>query len=65
MLLTRRSDRQKVRWPVIAEEAYEGLDEADKVRVRRVFLQLVRPGEGTEDTRRVATAPRSARSTGP
>jgi WD40 repeat protein/DNA-binding SARP family transcriptional activator len=38
-----------------AEEAYEGLDEADKVRARRVFLQLVRPGEGTEDTRRVAT----------
>ncbi|WP_422730895.1 WD40 repeat domain-containing protein, partial [Nostoc cycadae] len=28
--------------------------EAKKEQVRRIFIQLVRPGEGTEDTRRVA-----------
>ena len=27
----------------------------DKERLRRIFVQLVRPGEGTEDTRQVAT----------
>jgi WD40 repeat protein len=30
-------------------------DEADRERVRRIFIQLVRPGEGAEDTRRIAT----------
>ncbi|MCI0399447.1 MAG: protein kinase, partial [Chloroflexi bacterium] len=38
-----------------ADEVYETLDEADKERARRVFTQMVRPGEGTEDTRRLAT----------
>ncbi len=38
-----------------ADDVYAGLDEAEKERARRVFVQLVRPGEGTEDTRRVAT----------
>ncbi len=40
-----------------AEHVYEELDENDREKARRVFLQLVRPGEGTEDTRRVATRP--------
>jgi tetratricopeptide (TPR) repeat protein len=30
-------------------------DEADRERVRRILIQLVRPGEGAEDTRRIAT----------
>jgi WD40 repeat protein/DNA-binding SARP family transcriptional activator len=38
-----------------ADEVYEGLDEAEQAAARRVFVQLVRPGEGTEDTRRMAT----------
>jgi hypothetical protein len=38
-----------------AEEEYGKLSEADKQRAQRVFIQLVRPGEGTEDTRRTAT----------
>ncbi|MBW4495236.1 MAG: trypsin-like peptidase domain-containing protein [Oscillatoria princeps RMCB-10] len=38
-----------------AEEEYGNLSEADKQRAQRVFIQLVRPGEGTEDTRRTAT----------
>ena len=38
-----------------AEEEYGNLSEADKQRAQRVFIQVVRPGEGTEDTRRVAT----------
>lgn len=38
-----------------AEEVYNGLDEAEQEQTRRVFVQLVRPGEGTEDTRRRAT----------
>jgi WD40 repeat protein len=38
-----------------AEQAYSKLDESEKERSRRIFLQLVRPGEGTVDTRRVAT----------
>jgi hypothetical protein len=29
-------------------------DEADREQVRRIFIQLVRPGEGAEDTRRIA-----------
>jgi hypothetical protein len=29
-------------------------DEADRERVQRIFIQLVRPGEGAEDTRRIA-----------
>jgi KaiC/GvpD/RAD55 family RecA-like ATPase len=38
-----------------ASKVYGGLSEADKQRAQRVFIQLVRPGEGTEDTRRLAT----------
>ncbi len=38
-----------------AEEVYAGLDQDDQEQSRRVFLQLVHPGEGTEDTRRVAS----------
>jgi WD40 repeat protein len=37
-----------------ADEKYGNLTEAEKEKVRRIFIQLVRPGEGTEDTRRVA-----------
>jgi WD40 repeat protein len=39
-----------------ANQEYAGFkDEADRERVRRIFIQLVRPGEGAEDTRRIAT----------
>ncbi len=38
-----------------ADQVYGELDEADQGRARRVFVQLVRPGEGTDDTRRIAT----------
>ncbi len=38
-----------------AEAVYEQLSEADKKRAERVLIQLVRPGEGTEDTRCLAT----------
>ena len=38
-----------------AEAIYEGLNEDEQQRTQRIFVQLVRPGEGTEDTRRLAT----------
>ncbi|MDB9429091.1 S-layer homology domain-containing protein [Microcystis aeruginosa CS-555/01A07] len=38
-----------------ANEEYDKLSEAQRKEVRRIFIQLVRPGEGTEDTRRLAT----------
>ena len=38
-----------------ADDSYAALSGQQKEEARRVFLQLVRPGEGTEDTRRVAT----------
>ncbi|MDF5723121.1 MAG: CHAT domain-containing protein [Rhizonema sp. PD37] len=38
-----------------AEEVYKRLDEQKQTIVPRIFVQLVRPGEGTEDTRRIAT----------
>jgi WD40 repeat protein/DNA-binding SARP family transcriptional activator len=38
-----------------ADEVYDRLSEEDRGRARRVFTQLVRPGEGTEDTRRLVT----------
>jgi WD40 repeat protein/DNA-binding SARP family transcriptional activator len=38
-----------------AGEVYAALDEAQRDAARRVFLQLIRPGQGTEDSRRVAT----------
>ncbi|BAY91216.1 MULTISPECIES: WD40 repeat domain-containing protein [unclassified Tolypothrix] len=38
-----------------ADENYGNLSATQKEQVRRIFIQLVRPGEGTEDTRRLAT----------
>ena len=38
-----------------ADENYSKLSATEKEQVRRIFIQLVRPGEGTEDTRRLAT----------
>jgi WD40 repeat protein len=38
-----------------ADENYTKLSATEKEQVRRIFIQLVRPGEGTEDTRRLAT----------
>jgi WD40 repeat protein/DNA-binding SARP family transcriptional activator len=38
-----------------AEEVYQGLAEEERDAARWVLEQLVQPGEGTEDTRRVAT----------
>jgi WD40 repeat protein/DNA-binding SARP family transcriptional activator len=37
-----------------ADQVYGGLEEAEQAAARRVFTQLVLPGEGTEDTRRRA-----------
>jgi WD40 repeat protein len=37
-----------------ANQEYAKLSEADRERVRRIFIQLVRPGEGAADTRRMA-----------
>ncbi|MEH1884517.1 nSTAND1 domain-containing NTPase, partial [Nostoc sp.] len=37
-----------------ADEKYGELTDDEKQKVRRIFIQLVRPGEGTEDTRRIA-----------
>ncbi len=37
-----------------ADENYRKLSETEQEQVRRIFIQLVRPGEGTEDTRRLA-----------
>jgi formylglycine-generating enzyme required for sulfatase activity len=38
-----------------AEAVYDKLSDREKQAARRIFLQLVRPGEGVEDTRRRAT----------
>jgi WD40 repeat protein/DNA-binding SARP family transcriptional activator len=38
-----------------AERVYADLDPAQQEGVRRILEQMVRPGEGTEDTRRVTT----------
>ena len=38
-----------------ADSVLNPLSAADKEKAERVFIQLVRPGEGTEDTKRVAT----------
>jgi WD40 repeat protein len=38
-----------------ADEIYDKLNAAEQEQVRRIFIQLVRPGEGTEDTLRLAT----------
>ncbi|MEB3283067.1 MAG: WD40 repeat domain-containing protein [Lyngbya sp.] len=38
-----------------ADDKFSKLKPEEKERVRRIFIQLVQPGAGTEDTRRVAT----------
>jgi WD40 repeat protein len=38
-----------------AKAVYAGLSGEEQKRAQRVFIQLVQPGEGTEDTRRLAT----------
>ncbi|NES05250.1 MAG: hypothetical protein F6K22_21960 [Okeania sp. SIO2F4] len=38
-----------------ADEKYRQLKPEEQQKVHHIFVQLVRPGEGTEDTRRVAT----------
>ena len=38
-----------------ADQVFDDLDEADRERARRVFVQMVKPGEATEDTRQFAT----------
>ena len=38
-----------------ADEVYAELQPGEQERARQALVQLVRPGEGTEDTRRVAT----------
>ncbi|KYC42697.1 hypothetical protein WA1_15255 [Scytonema hofmannii PCC 7110] len=40
-----------------ADTVLDKLSQGDKKRAEKIFIQLVRPGEGTEDTRRVATRP--------
>ena len=40
---------------VYADQVYAGLEAGERDRTRRALVQLVRPGEGTEDTRRIAT----------
>uniref|UniRef100_UPI0016896B77 WD40 repeat domain-containing protein n=2 Tax=unclassified Calothrix TaxID=2619626 RepID=UPI0016896B77 len=39
-----------------AEMVYADLREGERETAQRVFIQLVQPGEGTEDTRRLATS---------
>jgi WD40 repeat protein/DNA-binding SARP family transcriptional activator len=36
-----------------ADDVYSGLEEADQQHLKRIFIQLVQPGHGTEDTRRI------------
>ncbi len=38
-----------------AEDVYRKLNDEEKERARCIFIQLVHPGEGTPDTRRIAT----------
>ncbi|MEO0457739.1 MAG: WD40 repeat domain-containing protein [Cyanobacteria bacterium P01_A01_bin.114] len=38
-----------------ADAKYSNLSSAEQTLVRRIFIQLVHPGQGTEDTRRLAT----------
>jgi signal transduction histidine kinase len=38
-----------------ADQIYARLDEAEQEQAQRIFVQLVRPGERTEDIRRLAT----------
>jgi len=38
-----------------AQKEYEKLNEAEQQKAQQIFIQLVYPGQGTEDTRRLAT----------
>ena len=38
-----------------ADAVFEALSPTDQSRAQRIFIQVVRPGEGTEDTRRLAS----------
>ncbi|NJS09254.1 MAG: hypothetical protein HC789_02155 [Microcoleus sp. CSU_2_2] len=38
-----------------AQKEYENLTEAQQQKAQQIFIQLVYPGQGTEDTRRLAT----------
>ena len=38
-----------------ADQVYADLDASEQEQARRALVQLVQPGEGTEDTRRIAT----------
>ncbi len=40
-----------------AEQVYHALTPDEQARAQHIFTQLVRPGEGTEDTRRLASSP--------
>jgi hypothetical protein len=42
-----------------ADQVYAGLEAEEQEMARRALVQLVQPGEGTEDTRRVAPQSRS------
>ncbi|MCP4153600.1 MAG: hypothetical protein GY757_38080, partial [bacterium] len=37
-----------------ADTIYDGFNDKERLLLRQVFIQLVRPGEGTEDTRQLA-----------
>ncbi|MGI2907547.1 nSTAND1 domain-containing NTPase [Tolypothrix sp. VBCCA 56010] len=39
-----------------ADAVYAELSESEREKAQRVFIQLVQPGEGTEDTRKLATS---------
>ncbi len=39
-----------------AEKVFNSLSEVEKEIAKRIFIQLVQPGQGTEDTRRIATS---------
>ena len=39
-----------------AEAVYANLSESERSKAQQIFIQLVQPGEGTEDTRRLATS---------
>ncbi|MEG3860106.1 nSTAND1 domain-containing NTPase [Microcoleus sp. herbarium12] len=38
-----------------AQEQYDALNKSEQRKVQQIFIQLVYPGQGTEDTRRLAT----------
>jgi WD40 repeat protein len=38
-----------------ADQVFQSLSPQEKRQAERIFIQLIRPGEGTEDTRRIAT----------